>query len=229
MFVIHGTTITYTTLSSPLTTVIDGEDTIVLDPSAGVIITRNHPGAAAPGSGAPAAAAATVTTLGGPLADPSATEFAVVGGATITKVGASVVIVEGVTYTVGPGATAAFTGTGTGTGANSSGEKVTTVLSGSGQTVTIGPEGVVVGTMTIEYPLNGDGGDGGSSTTVIFPGGGPGSAETATATAGSRGGGGDGAAKGGEDDEDAGVEMKVMWTVMMLGLGVAGAVGVFGL
>ncbi|KAA8636701.1 hypothetical protein SMACR_04782 [Sordaria macrospora] len=219
--VIHGTTITYTTLSSPFTTVIDGQDTIVLDPSTGVLITHHLPATTAgTGAGGPVA----VTTLGGPNADPSATEFAVVGGATITKVGASVVVVEGVTYTVGPSATITA-GT------------ITTVLSGSGQTVTIGPEGVVVGTVTIEYPVNGDGG---GSTTVIFPGagGGPAAVETASATAaggggGVAGGGGEGSAKdgdgNGDDDEDAGVSVQVMWRAMMLGLGVAGAVGVFGL
>ncbi|KAK1776060.1 hypothetical protein QBC45DRAFT_228382 [Copromyces sp. CBS 386.78] len=216
--VIHGTTITYTTLSSPFTTVIDGEDTIVLDPSAGVLVTHHLPASTA---GTGAGGTAVVTTLGGPDADPSATEFAVVGGATITKVGASVVVIEGVTYTVGPSA-ATFAG--------NSGGKVTTVLSGSGQTVTIGPEGVVVGTMTIEYPFNGGDSSDGSSTTVIFPGEGPAAAETASATARSGvGGGGEGSAKGGDDDEDAGVSVQVMWIVMMLGLGVAGAVGVFGL
>ncbi|KAK3502586.1 hypothetical protein B0T13DRAFT_445909 [Neurospora crassa] len=224
--VIYGTTITYTTLSSPLTAVVTkgGEDTIVLDPSDGVLITHhNHPYPdASAGTGAAAAAEVTVTTLGGAHADPSATEFAVVGGATITKVGASVVVVDGVSYTVGPSAT--FTG-------GKDNTIITTVLSGSGQTVTIGPEGVVVGTMTIEYPFNGGDEVDGSSTTVIFPGGGPEAAgtATATATADDASGSGSGSAKDENEDEDAGTSLEVVWRVMMLGLSVAGAVGVFGL
>ncbi|EAA35195.2 hypothetical protein GE21DRAFT_5676 [Neurospora crassa] len=228
--VIYGTTITYTTLSSPLTTVVTegGEDTIVLDPFAGILITHhNHPYPdASAGASASAAAAAevTVTTLGGAHADPSATEFAVVGGATITKVGASVVVVDGVSYTVGPSAT--FTG-----GKDGTITMITTVLSGGGQTVTIGPEGVVVGTMTIEYPFKGGDEEDGSSTTVIFPGGGPEAAgtATATATADDTSGSGSGSAKDENEDEDAGTSLEVVWRVMMLGLSVAGAVGVFGL
>lgn len=218
--VIYGTTITYTTLSSPLTTVVTegGEDTIVLDPSAGILITHhNHPY-----PDASAAAEVTVITLGGAHADPSATEFAVVDGATITKVGASVVVVDGVSYTFGPSAT--FTG-------GKDNTIITTVLSGGRQTVTIGPEGVAVGTMTIEYPFNGGDEEDGSSTTVIFPGGGPEAAGTATATAddASGSGSGSGSAKNENDDEDAATSLEVVWRVMMLGLSVAGAVGVFGL
>ncbi|KAL0472409.1 hypothetical protein QR685DRAFT_234949 [Neurospora intermedia] len=238
MVVIHGTTITYTTLSSPLTTVITegGEDTIALDPSAGILITHhNHP---SPGASAGAAEEVTITTLGGAHADPSATEFAVVGGATITQVGASVVVVDGVSYTVGPSATS-FTGGKDGTTTTTT-TMITTVLSGGGggQTMTIGPEGVVVGTMTIGYPFNngGDEEDDGSSTTVIFPGGGPEAAGTATATvtaddaSGSASELGSGSAKDENDDEeDAGTSLEVVWRVMMLGLSVAGAVGVFGL
>lgn len=216
--VIYGTTITYTTLSSPLTTIIDNDETVVLDPKAGVIVTHNHPVAGVPSPGG-TAAGPMVTTIGGPSADPKETEYGVVGGVTMTKVGASVVVVEGVTYTVGPDATVTTTVLGGGTGG------------GQPQTVIIGPDGVVVGgpggTTTIQYPFDGDEG---SSTTVIFPGAEP-AAASASATAGGDGRGvGEGEAKDGkDDDEDAGVAIKVMWSVMMLGLGVAGAVGVFGL
>ncbi|KAK1755925.1 hypothetical protein QBC47DRAFT_199999 [Echria macrotheca] len=117
--VIKSTTITYGPSSS--TTVIDN-DTITF--GAGGITAHG-------------------TTLGGSSAKPGQTDFAVVGGATITKVGASVVVINSVTYTVGPG-----TGT------------TTTVV--GGQTVTIGPDGVKVSTLSLAWPFG--------PTTVITPG-----------------------------------------------------------
>ncbi|KAK0714680.1 hypothetical protein B0H67DRAFT_644518 [Lasiosphaeris hirsuta] len=120
VIVIQGTTITYGPASS--TAVVAGE-TITFGPA----------GVTAHG-----------TTLGGKSAKPGDTQFAVVGGATITKVGASVVVIGGSTYTVGPG-----TGT------------TTTVV--GGETITIGPSGVSMSTLDLPYPFG--------PTTTITPGG----------------------------------------------------------
>lgn len=114
--IIHGTTLTYeTSLSTSSFTTID-DDVITFGPGGGVT-------------------AHDTLTLGGPGAEAGETEFAVVGGATITKIGASVVVIREVTYTVGPSA-----------------DVITTVV--GGETVAVGPDGVVVGgTMTMAYPF----------------------------------------------------------------------------
>ena len=117
--VIKSTTITYG-LTGSSTTVIDN-DTITFG-EGGVTIHG--------------------TTLGGKTAKPGATDFAVAGGATITKIGASIVVIGGSTYTVGPG-----------TGST------TTVV--GGETITIGPDGVKVSTLNLPYPFG--------PTTVITP------------------------------------------------------------
>ncbi|KAK0627736.1 hypothetical protein B0T14DRAFT_493770 [Immersiella caudata] len=119
VLVIQSTTITYG-LTGSSTTVIDN-DTITFGPG-GVTIHG--------------------TTLGGTAAKPGATDFAVAGGATITKIGASVVVIGGTTYTVGPGS-----GT------------TTTVV--GGETITIGPDGIKVSTLTLPWPFG--------PTTVITP------------------------------------------------------------
>jgi hypothetical protein len=119
VLVIQSTTITYG-LTGSSTTVIDN-DTITF--GAGGVTIRG-------------------TTLGGTAAKPGATDFAVAGGATITKIGASVVVIGGTTYTVGPGS-----GT------------TTTVV--GGETITIGPDGVKVSTLTLPWPFG--------PTTVITP------------------------------------------------------------
>lgn len=131
VLVIRSTTITYGTSSS--TTVIDN-DTLVFGPG-GVTVHG--------------------TTLGGKTAKAGETDFAIVGGATITKVGASVVVINSVTYTVGPG-----------TGST------TTVV--AGETITIGPNGVSVSTLSLVYPFG--------PTTIITPGATP-SDPSATSTA----------------------------------------------
>ena len=141
VLVIHGTTLTYST-STLLT--LDGE-TITLGPG-GVTL--------------PAHDSAAPVTLGGTHASsPHDTQYALVGGATLTKIGASVVVVGHVSYTLGAGA-----GT------------TTTVVDGA--TVTLGPSAVVVGTMTLGVPFG--------LTTVITPGAGAGSA-AATSTGGTAG------------------------------------------
>lgn len=129
--VIHGTTITYGP-ASPLTTTVVDDDTITIGPS-GVVVHG--------------------TTLGGPSARGSETQYEIVGGATITQIGPSVIVINNTTYTVGPGA-----GT------------TTTVV--GGETVTIGPSGVAAGTHSITYPFG--------PTTVITP---KATAVVATATA----------------------------------------------
>ena len=118
--VIHGTTITYGPTGPSLTVI--GGDTITIGPL-GVVVHG--------------------TTIGGPDADPSETQYEIVGGATITQIGPSVVVIGDNTYTVGPG----------------SGSR-TTVF--GGETITIGPDGVAVSTYSIAYPFG--------PTTTITPG-----------------------------------------------------------
>jgi hypothetical protein len=167
--VIHGTTLTYQ-LTGPATTLTVDGDAITLGPGG---ITAAHGG----------------VTLGGPhAASPHDTEYALVGGATITKVGASVVVIQNVTYTVGPG-----TGT------------TTTVV--GGESVTIAPSGVQVGsTLSLGYPFG--------ATTVITPGAGAGGAAGPTAT-------GAAAAQAGDAEEDGGLGLARPWLV-----GVVWAAGV---
>lgn len=118
--VIHGTTLTYGPDRPASTTVVD-DDTITIGPS-GVVVHG--------------------TTVGGASAGSSETQYEIVGGATISQIGPSVVVIGNATYTVGPG-----TGT------------TTTVV--GGETVTIGPSGVAAGTHTIAYPFG--------PTTTITP------------------------------------------------------------
>lgn len=121
--VVHGTTITYGADTSPITTVIDG-DTVVIGPS----------GVTAHGM-----------TFGGPTAAAGATTYEIVGGATITEIGGSAVVIEGTTYIIGAGAATA----------------ITTVV--DGQTLTIGPSGVAMSSYTFAQPY--------ATSTVIEPGG----------------------------------------------------------
>ncbi|KAH8894074.1 hypothetical protein GQ53DRAFT_744852 [Thozetella sp. PMI_491] len=122
VFVVHGTTVTYGPSSSGIVTVVGG-DSITLGPM-GVTIHG--------------------TTFGGPNAQSTDTDYEIVGGATITELGASLVVIDGTTYTVGPG-----TGT--------------TITVIKGQTITIAPTGVTVSTVTLTYPFG--------PTTTITPGG----------------------------------------------------------
>ncbi|KAK3379298.1 hypothetical protein B0T24DRAFT_694937 [Lasiosphaeria ovina] len=147
--VIHGTTITYGGMLSAgasSTVVVDG-DTITLGPG----------GVTAHG-----------TTIGGPGAQASETQFAVVGGATITKIGPSLVVINNLTYTVGPG----------------SGTTTTVVAN---QTITIGPSGVSASSLTFAYPFG--------PTAIITPGGGSGSGSGSGGGSSSGGGGGNPAAQ----------------------------------
>ncbi|KAF6814158.1 hypothetical protein CSOJ01_04212 [Colletotrichum sojae] len=110
--VVQSTTITYGQASSTVTETID-DDTILIGPSG--VVVRNM-------------------TMGGPNARFSDTSYEIVGGATITQVGASLVVVGGTTFTVGPG-------------------RGTTTTVVGGETVTIGPSGVAVSTLSFPYPF----------------------------------------------------------------------------
>lgn len=122
--VIEGTSYTYGPGIEMITKVID-DDTITIGPSK-IIIGE--------------------TTLGGSKASHSKVVYEIVGGATITEIGASVIIIEGISYTLG-------SGTGT----------TTTVV--GGETITIEPSGVIVNDgMTLTYPF------GPTMTTTLRPG-----------------------------------------------------------
>ena len=172
LLIVHGTT--FTLPASPTTSLITiDDDTLTLGPS-GIVTAHN----------------------GALILSGTGTQFALVGGATITKVGASVVVIKEVTYTVGPG-----TGT-------------TTTRVG-GETITIGPGGVEVGTtLSLAWPFG--------PTTVLLPGGAS-SAAAATATGMSGGGSGSGSAVGGgKEEKDAASAGVRPWLVgVVVGLGIA--------
>ncbi|KAI6352525.1 hypothetical protein MCOR25_009393 [Pyricularia grisea] len=156
VLVLRGTTITYGP-STPITKMNIQGDEVTVGPSG--ITIRNK-------------------VLGGASARESETQYEVVGGATITQVSPSVVIIAGSTYTVGPGA------------------PQTTVVMGE-QTITLGPTGVAVSTMTLAYPL------GETPTAVtITPGATAVGVASATTTGSRSSGGGD---SKGEEDAAAGL------------------------
>jgi len=74
------------------------------------------------------------TTFGGSEAEPKDTKYRIVGGATITKVNPSYAIIDETIFTAGPGA------------------KRTTKEAG-GEIITIGPDGITIGTITVKYPF----------------------------------------------------------------------------
>ncbi|RWA08403.1 hypothetical protein EKO27_g6705 [Xylaria grammica] len=114
--IIEGRTITYGPGSSTITEVID-EDTVLVGPS-GIIVHDE--------------------TYGGNKAKSTDVQFVVAGGVTISRIGSTVVVVQGVTYTLEPLASG-YTY-----------KKTTTVL--GGETITIGPEGVAIETWTLNPP-----------------------------------------------------------------------------
>ncbi|KAI0014461.1 hypothetical protein F4779DRAFT_12215 [Xylariaceae sp. FL0662B] len=119
--VIQGTTLTYGPSSNSTTTVIDG-DTILVGPS-GVLVHGE--------------------TLAAVTVAPTATAYEIVGGATITRMGSTAVLVGGMEYQIGIHASTT----------------VTTVV--GGETLTIGPDGVTMPTWTLGSPY--------VSTTTIRP------------------------------------------------------------
>lgn len=111
VLVVKSTTITYGRTGTS-TTVVD-DDTITFGPG-GVTVHG--------------------TTLGGPSAKAGVTEFAVVGGATITRIGADVVVLGNSTFTVGPG-------------------MPSTTITFGGETITLSPRGVSVSTLDLPWPF----------------------------------------------------------------------------
>lgn len=120
--VIHSTTFTYGP-GIPETSQVIQDDTISIGPS-GVIVHG--------------------TLIGGQAAGPTATSYEIVGGATITRIAPSIAVINGKTFTVGPGT-----------------EWTTTVI--AGQTWTVGPTGLMGSSMTFKYPF------GTAVTTTISP------------------------------------------------------------
>lgn len=125
VFVVGGTSITYGPNMSPITTSI-GKDKVTIGPS-GVVVDGS--------------------TLGGVTANPTATTYKIVDGATVTEIGSTAVVIDGVTYSVGPGA------------------NLTTTMVVAGQTLMISPNGVAVSTNTYVQPY--------ATTTVLSPGSAP--------------------------------------------------------
>ncbi|RGP75229.1 hypothetical protein FSPOR_851 [Fusarium sporotrichioides] len=112
VFVFRSTTLTYGP-SIPGTTETIDDDIVTVGP-AGVVIDG--------------------MTLGGLEAEPGDTKHRIVGGATITKVHPSYVIIDETTFTAGPGAES-------------------TTKEAGGETITIGPGGIIIGTITVRYPF----------------------------------------------------------------------------
>ena len=110
--VIHSTTFTYGVGIPRTKETIDG-DVVTIGPS-GVTVDG--------------------TTMGGASAKATDFTFHVVGGLTLTERGASILIVDRSTFTVGPRAA-----------------HITTVI--DGQTLTLGPKGVQVASLTFTYPF----------------------------------------------------------------------------
>lgn len=106
----------------------------------------------------------------------------IVGGATLTEVGSSLVVINGTTFTVGPGA----------------GETTTTF---AGETITIGPDGVRVETLTREYPF-------GASVVTTFGPSGTGRGNLAIETA----------AEADDDEDDAGMALRPGMVIAGVGL-----------
>lgn len=111
--VIHSTTITYGPGTPEKVTVING-DPVSIEPT-GVVLHGS--------------------TLGGPDAETTDTEIEIVGGATIGKIPPSMVVINGVTYSIGPGS------------------GLRTVVAGN-EVITLGPLGVIMASMTMSFPLD---------------------------------------------------------------------------
>ncbi|KAI1491467.1 hypothetical protein F5X96DRAFT_631354 [Biscogniauxia mediterranea] len=143
--VIEGATVTYGTASTrTLTSVVKGE-TVFVGPS-GVVVRAK--------------------TLGGAAAAPGATAYEMVGGATVTRLGSTAVVIEGSTYRVGGGSGGgtATEKTATEAGAEIGGAEqavtsvVVVVIVVGGETITVGGPGggVAVSTWTLGEPFVGD-------------------------------------------------------------------------
>lgn len=171
VYVFRQTTITYGPGISETTEVVD-DDTITIGPS-GIIVHGK--------------------TLGGTAAETSETSFEIVGGATITRLSPSFVIIDDTTFTVGPGATS-------------------TTKEIGGETVSIGPSGVTISTLTLTYPF------GPTTVTTIKP--------SATGTDGlpietDASDNRNNDADGDEDDDSAGTPIRPSLTAGFTGLCIA--------
>ncbi|KAL7921654.1 hypothetical protein ACQKWADRAFT_118020 [Trichoderma austrokoningii] len=114
IIVLHSTTITYGAKIAPTQTTINGE-TISIGPR-GISLYG--------------------TTVGGPSANSTNTEYEIVGGITVGKLLPSLVVVNGETYSI-----------------NKDGDPSnveTTVI--ANQTITIGPSGLILSSQTLTYP-----------------------------------------------------------------------------
>ncbi|KAM3516349.1 hypothetical protein MY11210_000108 [Beauveria gryllotalpidicola] len=111
--VLHSVTYTYGSGIAPIVQVVNGDT-----------VTIVHTGVIVHGS-----------TIGGVSAQPTDTDYEIVGGATIARLPPSMVIVNGETYAVGPGADT----------------KIVTI---GDQTLTMGPIGLVMATTTMRYPFD---------------------------------------------------------------------------
>lgn len=112
--VLHSTTITYGANIAPKQTTINGE-TISIGPR-GISFHG--------------------TTLGGPSANSTNTEYEIVGGVTVGKLLPSLVVVNGETHSINKDG-------------NLKNMETTTIAN---QTITIGPEGLILSSQTLTYP-----------------------------------------------------------------------------
>ncbi|KAH8172791.1 hypothetical protein LIA77_07046 [Sarocladium implicatum] len=175
--VIHSTTYTYGPGRTPETVVVDG-DTIHLGPS-GIILDG--------------------MTLGGVLAANGVTKYAIVGGATITEIQPSLIVIDGDTITV-----------------SSDMELTTTVV--NDQTLVIGPDGLTHSSLTIPMA------EAAVTTTFQpspsmnneFPAKTGGSMDKDTADSKHGGGGEDD-----DDDDDAGSFVRPDFAILALAAGIA--------
>lgn len=111
--VVEGRTITYGEDTPVAETIVNGE-TITIGPSGVIVGSR---------------------TMGGPRASEKGTEIEIIGGATLTQIGESILVVDEATFTVGPGGDGPLT---------------TEV---GGEEITIGPDGVFFSTISLPYPF----------------------------------------------------------------------------
>lgn len=173
--VIHSTTFTYGPGIAETTQAVNG-DIITVGPS-GVLIHG--------------------MLVGGPSADATETRFEVVGGATVTRIAPSLAVINGATFTIGPGT-----------------HWTTTVI--AGETFTIGPTEVVMSTVTLKYPF------GLAVTSTVRPTG-TYSSDMPVETA-AKGGGSDHDPAGSEAEDSMGSlaspDFRIGWVAVSIAIGV---------
>lgn len=173
--VLHSTTIMYGS-GIDLTTFVADDDTIIIDES-GIIIHDS--------------------TLGGPDAESTDTEYGLVGGVTITEIGSTIIVIGDQTFTIG-----------------SDVDTITTLI--GGETLTIGPDGVTFGTLTLDHAN-----DHTVVTTIKPSGTWLDDFPTETGAVGHGSGNGDGDGDGDEDEDDgAAILVPASITVLCIAAGV---------